>query len=407
MNTADTGAGLPDVPDTLDEEELMLSLESQANDIEMVIRDMQRFEGVSQKIVNPVRHLIPQNVRFNSYTQNPTHTNLSVTMESMQLKAVALIGAAVAAFAALVAKVIMWLVSLFKRNDNGSSAASKKADELTETLKKNKEIANIMPAEIEREYKVRRDERVNPVYDEMAKVWNPILRDILIAGPVTRTLAGADKTFVDIVKKMKLIVEVIKREGRKDNTGNALAAGQVMATLNDIEIHRDDPSIRNLFVPIYRVPTKEVDYQNDMREIVDHMSSQIAQAYSNSFNGDKVVKDMEGYKVDSYPLRKIEPTDDLESLGKAVESVEKMTFNKNVGVDVDRALRKCLATLRVMMDVVQKFNTMVARCEKMRNDFIDLAHRAASYDNSCMVGAIVSSDDSETKNKLRDLNKKK
>lgn len=407
MNTADTGAGLPDVPDTLDEEELMLSLESQANDIEMVIRDMHRFEGVSQKIVNPVRHHLPPAVRFNSYTQNPTHTNLTVTMEAMQLKAMALIGGAVAAFAALVVKVIMWLVSLFKRNDNGSAVASKQAEQLTETLKKNQEIMKIMPPDIEREYKTRRDDRVNPVYDQMAQMWNPILRDILAAGPVTRTLAGADKSFVDIVKKMKLIVEVIKKEGRKDNSGNALAAGQVMATLNDIEIHRDDPSIRNLFTPIYRVSTQPVDYQNDMREIIDHMSSQIAQAYSNSFNGDKVVKDMEGYKVDACPLRKIEPTSDLESLAKLVESVEKMTFNKNVGVDVDRALRKCLTSLRVMLDVVQKFNGMIARCEKMRNDFIELANRAASYDNTCMVGAIVSSDDSETKNKLRDVNKKK
>ena len=407
MNTADTNAGLPDVPDTLDEEELMLSLESQACDIEMVIRDMHRFQGVSQKIVQPVRQHLPQQVRFASYTQNPTHTNLSVTMEAMELKAAALIGGALAAFAALVVKVIMWIISLFRRNDNGSATASKKAEELTETLKKNKEIAKIMPAAIEQDYKVRRDERVNPVYDEMAKMWNPILRDVLAAGPITRTLAGADKTFVDIVKKMKLIVEVIKKEGRKDNSNNTLAAGQVLSTLNDIEIHRNDPSIRNLLAPIYRVTTKEVDYQNDMREIIDSMSSLIAQAYSNSFNGDKVVKDMEGYKVDSCPLRKVEPTGDLESLAKAVESVEKMTFNKNVGVDVDRALRKCLTSLRVMLDVVQKFNGMVARCEKMRNDFIDLTHRAATYDNTCMVAAIVSSDDSDTKDKLRELNKKK
>lgn len=409
MNLGDTGTGMPDfkAPDTMDEEEIMLSLEAQADDIEMVIRDIHRFDGVSQKMVTPIRHLIPTNVKLSSYTQNPTHTNLKVTMEALDLKASFLIAAALAAFAALVIKIVSWLISLFKRNDAGTAAAAKSAEQMTSTLKTNGDLRKIMTPEIEREYKTRRDDKVNPIYDEMAKMWNPILRDLLNAGPVARGLYGANATFVDIIKKVQLILKVIQDEGRKDNAGDDMAAARVMTSLNDLEVRRDDPAIREAFSTIYRVTTQPVDYQADMREIADHLNSQMAQAYSNSFNGDKVVKDLEGYDVKKCPLYKMDSLGDLEGLLKAITSVEGMTFNKNVGVEVDRSLRKCLSSLRSMVETVQKYETVIAKVIKQRNDFIELGRRAATNDNSSMIGAIVSSDNSEVKDKLREMNKGK
>ncbi|MFB6316915.1 hypothetical protein, partial [Escherichia coli] len=79
--------------------EKIASLESVALDIEMVITDMRTAQGVSQKMIRPAMHLLPTDVKLNSFTKNPTHTNYQIAMESMKMGAAALIGSAVAALA--------------------------------------------------------------------------------------------------------------------------------------------------------------------------------------------------------------------------------------------------------------------------------------------------------------------
>lgn len=406
MSFSDTSLGLPEAPDTLDEEETMASLESVALDIEMVLNDMRSADGVSQKIIRPAMHLLPATVKLNEFTKNPTHTNYTIAMESIKFGLTALIGAAVAAASLLFIKIIGWLISLFKGNDAGTASAAKAADALATTSKKNENIEKLITPAMRADLAERKAARVDPVFTEMAAMWNPILRDVMNSGAITRTLGGAEKTFADIIKKMYLMIGLIEKEGKKDNGGDHMAAARVMVTLNDIEIHDDDASIRSLFIPIMRVTTTPVNYQADMREINDHLTSLLGQAAQAGFNGEKTVKDTVGFKVESCPLGKVKPAKHLEDLEKEVKRMEKMTFNKNVGADVDRALRQTITSLRKMMDVVRMFYGLLGRIVAQRNKFIELANRAASGTNAALVATIVSSDDSDAKNKLRDLNKK-
>ncbi|MDT1838283.1 hypothetical protein FPK49_30325, partial [Acinetobacter baumannii] len=69
-------------------------------------------------------------------------------------------------------------------------------------------------------------------------------------------------------------------------------------------------------------------------------------------------------------MNKIEPVKDLEQLEAEVKRMEKMTFNKNVGADVDRTLRATTTSLRKMMDVVRQFYSMSGRIVSQRNRFI-------------------------------------
>jgi hypothetical protein len=406
MTFGDTSKGFPEAPDTLDEEEQLASLESVALDIEMVINDMQTAQGVSQKMIRPAMHLLPTDVKFNSFTKNPTHTNYQIAMESLKVGAIALIGAAVLAASALFAKIIAWLISLFKGGDKATDSAIKAGATLSETVRKNEQIERLMTSEMKSDFAHRKSERVEPIYTEMAGMWNPILRDVMSGGAITRTLGGAEKTFADIIKKMHLMAGLIEKEGRKDNSGDHMAAARVMTTLNSIEIHDDDPAIRSLFIPILRVTSSPVNYQADMREINDHITSQLGQAAHAGFNGDKTVKDIAAFKVESCPLGKLKPESSLTSLEKEIKRLDGMTFNKNVGVDVDRALRQCITSMRRMMDVVRMFYGLTGRIIAQRNKIVEMANRAAGTTNSAMVATIVSSSDSDAKNKLRELNKK-
>lgn len=406
MTFGDTSKGFPDAPDTLDEEEKIASLESVALDIEMVINDMTTAQGVSQKMIRPAMHLLPADVKLNSFTKNPTHTNYQIAMESMKVGAVALIAAAVLACTALFAKIIAWLISIFKGGDKSTDSAIKAGATLSETVKKNEQIARLMTSEMKADFEHRKAERVAPIYTEMAGMWNPILRDVMNGGAITRTIGGAEKTFADIMKKMVLMAGLIEKEGRKDNGGDHMAAARVMTTLNSIEIHDDDPAIRSLFIPILRVTSSPVNYQADMREINDHITSQMGQAATAGFDGDKTVKVLADFKVATCPLGKVQPEDSLVKLEKEIKRLDGMTFNKNVGVDVDRALRQCITSMRRMMDVVRMFYGMTGRIIAQRNKIVELANRAAGTTNSAMVATIVSSSDSDAKNKLRELNKK-
>lgn len=403
----DTSCGFPPAPDTLDEEEKIASLESVALDIEMAITDMRTAQGVSQKMIRPAMHLLPTDVKLNSFTKNPTHTNYQIAMESMKMGAAALIGSAVAALALVLVKIIGWLIAIFRGNDKATAAAQKAADEMGATRKVNNNIRQILTPELKTVYEERKAAKVAATYAEMAKMWNPVLRDVLEGGPISRTLGGADITFSDIMKKMKLMMIVIEREGKKDNGNDHMAAAHVMTILNDIAFHDDSPAIRSRFIPILRVSGDEVDYQADMREIHDHMSSLMGQAMSAGFNGDKVLDVADNYDFKRCPMNKIEPVKDLEQLEAEVKRMEKMTFNKNVGADVDRTLRATTTSLRKMMDVVRQFYSMSGRIVSQRNRFIELAKTATAQDNSALVATIVSSNDSEVKNKLRDLNKKR
>lgn len=405
MSFSDTSTGLPDAPDVLDEESELASLESVALDIEMVLTDMSACQGVSQRLVRPVMHLLPADVKLNSFTKNPTHTNYQIAMESMKVGLTALIGSAIAAAALLMIKIIAWLIAVFKGNDKSTASASKAAKQLSETTKKNEKIERLLTPEMKTDFAQRKAARVDPIYTEMAGMWNPILRDVMSGGPITRTLGGAEKSFADIIKKMYLMIGLIEREGKKDNGGDHMAAARVMTTLNDIEIQSDDPSIRSLFIPILRVSTQPVNYQADMREINDHLTSLLGQPTTAGFNGDKTVKEVADFKVESCPLGKVKPADNLEDLEKEVKRLEKMTFNKNVGVDVDRALRQTTTSLRRMMDVVRMFYGLTGRVIAQRNRFVELANRSASTTHATLVATVVSSDNSDVKNKLRDLNK--
>jgi hypothetical protein len=406
MTFGDTSKGFPDAPDTLDEEETIASLESVALDIEMVINDMRTVNGVSQKMIRPAMHLLPADVKLNSFTKNPTHTNYQIAMESMKVGAVALISAAVAAAALLFAKIISWLISLFKGGDKATDSAIKAGATLKETVKRNDQIAKLLTPEMQRDFDVRKSERVEPIYKEMAEMWNPILRDVMDGGAITRTIGGAEKTFADIIKKMKLMAKVIESEGKKDNSGDHMAAARVMTTINGIQIHDDDTAIRGLFVPILRASSNPVDYQADMREVNDHIVNQLGQAATAGFNGDKTVKTIAEFNTETCPLGKLKPEGHLDDLDKEIKRLNGLTFNKNVGVDVDRALRSCLTSMRKMLDVVRMFYGLSGRIIAQRNKIVELANRAAGTTNSAMVATIVSSDDSEVKNKLRELNKK-
>lgn len=406
MSFCDTSMGLPEAPDTLDEESQIASLEAVALDIEMALSNIGACQGVSQRLVRPVMHLLPADVKLNSFTKNPTHTNYQIAMESMKVGLTALIGSAIAAAALLLIKIIAWLIALFKGNDKSTAAASKAAEQLTETSKKNETIERLLTPEMKSSFTERKASRVDPIYADMSAMWNPVLRDVVSGGPIARTLGGAEKTFSDIIKKMYLMINLIEKEGRKDNGGDHMAAARVMSTLNDIEIHDDDSSIRSLFIPILRVSSQPVNYQADMREINDHLTSMLGQAATAGFNGEKTVKEVANFKVDSCPLGKVKPERNLENLEKEVKRLEKITFNKNVGVDVDRALRQTITSLRRMMDVVRMFYGLTGRVIAQRNRFVELANRAASSTNAALVATIVSSDNSDVKNKLRDLNKK-
>ncbi|MNQ00156.1 hypothetical protein D3C85_127990 [compost metagenome] len=406
MTFGDTAKGLPEAPDTLDEEEQLASLESVALDIEMVINDMRSANGVSQKMIRPAMHYLPADVKLNSFTKNPTHTNYQIAMEAMSAGAIGLIGAAVAAVALLFAKIIGWIVSLFKGNDRSTGSAIKAGEQLNETIKRNEQIEKLLTPAMKADFAERKAQRVDPIYTEMAAMWNPMLRDVMTGGAMTRTLGGAEKTFADIIKKMHLMISLIEKEGRKDNGGDHMAAARVMSTLNDIEIHEDDVAIRNLFIPILRVTTQPVNYQADMREVNDHISSLLGQPATAGFSGDKAVADIAGFKVESCPLGKLKPEKQLEQLESEIKRLEKMSFNKNVGVDVDRALRKCISSLRKMLDVVRMFYGLTGRIISQRNKLVELANRAAGNVHSAMVATIVSSDDSKVKDKLRELNKK-
>lgn len=406
MTFGDTSAGFPEAPDTLEEEDKIASLESIALDIDMVLNDMRTANGVSQKMIRPVMHLLPADVKLNSFTQNPTHTNYQIAMESMSAGTAALIGSAVVAVALVFVKIIAWLISLFRGNDKATVVAQKAADEMGATRKVNASIRGILPSDLKAEYETRRDQKMATTFAEMAKLWNPVLRDVLEGGPISRTIGGAEKTFADIIKKMKLMMIVVEREGKKDNGTDHMAASRVMNILNDISFHDDSPAIRSLFIPIIRVGG-EVDYQADMRAVNDHMMSLLGQQMQAGFSGEKALDIADNYDFKRCPLNKIDPVKNLEDLESEVKRMEKMTFNKNVGQDVDRTLRATVSSMRKMMDVVRQFYGMAGRMVSQRNRFIELGKTAVSQDNSALVATIVSSDNSEVKNKLRDLNKKR
>jgi hypothetical protein len=407
LSSTTTGLPEPERPDTLDEEEVMLSMESKALDVEMVVRAMRRENGVSKSMIMPVQHLLPAHLKLNSFSKNPTLTNYSVSMESMSAASAALIGGAVAAFVALVAKLIFWLLGMFKANDKASKEAEKSAVQMTASLKTTRDLEKMVSPAIRRDYEERKAERLKPIYDEMAQLYNGVLRDILAVGPITRCLASADSTFSMMVTKLKLMCTLIDKESKKDNSNDEMAINRVLTTINDIEIRDTDPTIRNAFQVIHRASSNPIDYQEDMREVIDSLNSTIAQAYTNSFNGDKVVAELEGYSVDKCPLRKVKQPGQLEGLLTEVNRLEKSSFNPKVGADVDRALRSCLSSMRKMIDVVQKYDAMLAKCERMRNHFVELSRRAADRGHTAMVAAITSSDDEDAKKKLRELNKSK
>ncbi len=409
MTLSSTTAGLPEPerPDTIDEEEIMLSMEAKALDIDMVINAMRREQGVSKTMIQPVQHLLPAHLKLNSFSKNPTLTNYSVSMEALGAGAVALIGAAVAAFTLLATKLIFWLIGMFKTNDKASKEAQKSAEQMTSSIKSTRDLEKMVSLPIRRDYEERKAEKLKPIFDEMAQLYNGVLRDILAQGPITRCLVSADSTMATMVTKMQMMLTLIERESKKDNSNDEMAVNRVLTSLNDIEIRDTDPIIRQTFQVIHRVSSDTVDYQEDMREVIDSLNSTIAQAYSNSFNGEKVLNDLEGYSVDKCPLRKVKQPGQLENLLRDVNKLEKSTFNPKVGADVERALRKCITSMRKMIDVVQKYDAMLAKCERMRNRFVELGRMAANGGHTAMVAAITSSDDEDAKQKLRDYNKSK
>lgn len=395
---------LPEEPDFLDEQSEWASLEAAALDVDLAYKNIKSSGGVSRSIVEPVLHLLPNNVNPLSFTTNPSQTNLTVTLEALDIKQMLLLGAAVVAVGLLLAKIISMMVDTADTVEANTDKAAASVKNMKETTTKLDKIERIMSPDLQREYEARRPDHVDARYQRMAEMWNPLLKDIMDNGPVTRTLVSANKHFMKISDYIVATVRIIKEYSSKSLNGDDLEIAKALTSIDAVCFPKYSPETRSLLSAIHRCKGEGVSTLEDIREIYDAFRTMGEASLAVGFNGDRALKDALAVNVGNTPIDNINLSGNLRRLDRSVGKLENSNINKLVGDAVEGALRHATSTLRQALETLRIYVTMTARIISMRNSYINECNLAANAKLKCKVMSIVDKGTDQDKAELRKIN---
>lgn len=394
---------LPEEPDFLDEQSEWASLEAAALDVDLAYSNIKANGGVSRGIVEPVLHLLPNTVNPLSFTVNPSQTNLTVTLEALDVKQMLLLGAAVVAVGLLLAKIINMLVNTADTVEANTTRASKSAQAMKATATKLDKVERITSPDLQREYEARRPDHVDPRYARMAEMWNPLLKDIMDNGPVTRTLVSANKHFMKISEYIVATVRVIKEYSAKSINGNDLEIAKALTSIDAVCFPSYSPETRNALAAIHRCKGEGVSTIEDVREVYDAFRTMGEASLAVGFNGERALKEALSVKVGAAPIDDLNLSGNLRRLDRSIDKLEKSKINKAVGAEVEKALRHATSTLRQALETLRIYVNMTARIVSMRNSYIDECNLAVGAKLKCRVQAIVTVGTDTDKEELRKI----
>lgn len=108
-------------PEIVEEHELLVTLEQTLRDLDEISARIESNGGVCKTdaiaLVNVAEDILPERVPVNSFTTSPSAVNLQTTLEAIDFKSKWIIGGAVAAAFAIIAKMIHWVWKTLKGGD--------------------------------------------------------------------------------------------------------------------------------------------------------------------------------------------------------------------------------------------------------------------------------------------------
>lgn len=200
-----------ELPDTIAEEEAVISLEAVAQDIDNFLGQVKEVGGVSRGMAEKAAHLLPAETNFAYYSSTPTKTQLKVTLEAIDIKTALLIAGAVLAVAVLAVKIVKYIKDSRRKlektfetisgYDKGIERCFKICDKISSGLSGE---AKLKVAAIEKELRDQVAERINVKY-------SPIIKDALTNGKVTNTIASAGKIADELFSHLEFSVNVLDK----------------------------------------------------------------------------------------------------------------------------------------------------------------------------------------------------
>ncbi len=219
-------------PEIVEEHELLVTLEQTLRDLDEISARIESNGGVCKTdaiaLVNVADDILPERVPVNSFTTSPSAVNLQTTLEAIDFKSKWIIGGAIAAAFAIIAKMIHWVWKSLKgdkdetipKRESAAVAVAENVEEqfdyvLTVGMK---EVDEANRKLIEKEVKSRKVKMENWFEDNRSDLLYHIIKD----RKLEEAVRGFSNMFFDYAKIIDSMIDVYyktlaKAEGSKDD----------------------------------------------------------------------------------------------------------------------------------------------------------------------------------------------
>lgn len=356
----------------------ILSLESQALDLEMVYGEIKRHNGVSKNIVAPIANKLSAVVNPRSFTDRPTQTNLKVTMEFLNHSNKYVVGGLIAILVAAMAKVVFWLIGLFTGSDSGAATASSASKVSKAVATRDRLEHNLSRPVVEEAAKIA-ETKNSKRKEELSKSWSMVAKDLFDEGSLYKALVNGSGICSMFLKQAESTIALISKNFSErhdeDSDEITLQLSMLTSAAKATEDVVKATSVRDRFSGVTNF-SGDPQVLEDMTRVADYYrENQVAQP--NHFD-DRTFEKLEDtikkkdFKSDS--LSNVDLTKDLKKVSEALKDIEKK-LNGDAGQGlsprVSEVMRRMIRGCNTLVQAVNKYATLVEECRILRRKIVD------------------------------------
>jgi hypothetical protein len=395
--------------DLMDELEEAASLEAAILDLQTTMESILSIEGVSKSLIEPYQEYLTNVGGIKGFTKTLTKVNYDYALEALEDHTQTIIGGLIVVVAAIIAKIVSWLIDLFLNRSKGSDKVEKAVDNVKVIEDSTETVVNAAPNDLKDSIKQKLEflkeghqKRLDDVMTEFSEsVMNKTCLFSMLSNAVSlmkTEMEGVYKTIDEFIK----VANKAKNSGFKDK-GQQPESFKMLSEFAALTIEPTYPAMDKIF--------KSLGYGDDVKNIKSILEK--AEEEYKRVNANKVsVVDIDSYvknvttnKWKSFDFSAAAEVKALNKLDKRVKTLNSYSETPFRSPDLQAAAKEALNSIRNRVIAIQKYFALLDKAFQAEAKIMSIV---SQYTNAKFnaISTIVTNSKDEDSNKVLDKEKK-
>lgn len=390
--------------DLMDESDALASLEATFLDIQVAAEALEREDGVSRAMIAPYIHLMPPTTPLASFSETPSYTNYSMSLEAMTSESRSMLVLLGIAIAAILVKVVAWVASLFLRSATTGASSQDSITNSQVIVKEDAAVVKKLAPNEKREYETAVKENARKLEDELIPGWNALTQATLERRGLVVTLERLYPLFSAVLKRTEeKLTQFFKlsQRGVADNDLAQLTYSQEFFALTVTGgLHLIQAEVKTL------AKGDITTFKECAQAVADAVSSLRNEKASGRLDLAKLSEEIERGRVSVLDMD--DPDNKtaarLQSIEKHLESLKNYKAPSPVGTVVTDAIKVTMVSIKDELLGVQLYYQQFAAAMRAQATFIAAVKTYNQRNHNALSKVVVQSDNDGAKDAMRTAN---